>query len=168
MGVITFRENVPASTPAKAPITIQLNPMSRAIQEFVVWAGSSTGDLSKYGYRLFGGRHNILIPDSGSWGIESFAAPEEFGWAPLPPTPKAINMNDQLIEGPPYLLTLQFYNIDAAALTVAGWLIVRDPFAFMPANQEEEFMTKLGPKAEFVQETTQGLPMERGPAKEKK
>lgn len=165
MGVITFRENIPINTPASAPVELRLVPMSRAIVSVTIWSSVGAVDNSKHGFRLLNGRRGLLIPDSGSWGVESFANPNEFAWAPIPNTPKEIAMFDQLIEGPPYALTLQAYNIDTGILQISGWILVRDPFAEIPAAQEYEILTNLGPKTKFVEETTQGLPMERGPAK---
>lgn len=165
--ILTFRTNVALTTPAKTPVVITLNPMARAIQELVIWSPTSTLDPTKVGFRLLDrGAGRLLVPDSGSWGQENFAGPDEFNWAPIPPTAKAINMDMQVIEGPPFLLTLQFYNTAAALITVLGWLVMREPFAELPASEEYSFITKLGPAEVVSKTTTQGLPFER-PAEKK-
>lgn len=145
--ILAFRTNVPSATPAKTPVTINLISQARAIQELVVFSNTSTLNISKQGFRLLdrsaGGR--LLIPDAGSWGQENFAAADETNWAAIPPSPLRLDMNEQIIEGPPWQLTLQFYNIDAAALLVAGYAIVREPFAELPFGEMYEFLTRLGP-----------------------
>lgn len=160
--ILTFRTNVALTTPAKTPVAIALNPMARAIRELVVWCPTSTLDPTKTGFRLLDrGAGRLLIPDAGSWGQENFAGPDEFNWAPIPTTAKAINMDMQLIEGPPFLLTMQFYNTAAALITVLGWMVVSEPFAELPASEEYSFLSKQGPVEVVAKPTTQGLPFER-------
>lgn len=143
--ILTFRANVVNATPAKAPVTLTLTSQARALQEIVVWSNTGTLDISKTGYRVLDrGSGRLLIPDAGSWGQENFAGPDEMNWAPIPSSPLRLDMNAQLIEGPPWLLTFQFYNVAAAPILVAGFAVVRDPFASLPSDELYEFASRLG------------------------
>lgn len=143
--ILTFRANVPNATPAKSPVTITLTPMARAVQELVVWSNTSTLNMSKAGFRLQDKTGRLLIPDAGSWGQENFAAADETNWAAIPSSPLRLDLNEQALEGPPWSVTLSFYNVDATAILVAGFMIVREPFVGIPADQMYEFLSRLGP-----------------------
>lgn len=163
MPVLTFRVSVATPTPAVTPVTIDLISQARAIEELILWSPTANLDISKSGYRLLDrGSSKTFIPDVGSQDNGVMANPGEAGWAPIPASPLRLKMFSQVIEGPPYRLTLAFFNTTGAVYLVAGFLIVREPFAAIDDSMIYEFLLRGNPPREFAADTTQGLPAERG------
>ncbi len=145
MPVLTFRVNVPLSTPANNPLTLNLVSQASAIQSITIWSPSANASLEKCGYRLTNRLGTTLIPDMGSKDNFAFSSGED-GWAPIPPQAAAMPMNDQVLEGPPYILQFKFYNIDAAAILIGGIITVREPMAILEHNAMlYEFLTSRPP-----------------------
>lgn len=126
MPILTFRVSVPSGTTAKNPLTHDLISGASAIQSIMIWSPSAA--IDKSGYRLANRLGTEIIPDAGSHDNFTFGNGED-GWAAIPTTPKQLPMYDQIIEGPPHTLRLKFYNVDAAAILVAGFIVVREPMA---------------------------------------
>lgn len=148
MPILSFRASVPLNTPASVPVSIPLNSGARAIQEVVIWSPSTNMAIDKSGYRLLDyGSSKVFIPDVGSNDNGVMAASGESGWAPIPPTTLRLDMHDQLIEGPPYRLTLQLFNKDAAAILVAGFIVVHEPAVRIEPAMLYEILTARNPRA---------------------
>lgn len=168
MPILTFRVSIPAATHAVAPLSIDLISQARAIDEVIVFAMNiATLDISKCGYRLYDrGSSKQIIPDVGSQDNGIMANPGEAWWAPIPLSALRLKLYDRVIEGPPYKLTVAFFNETAAALQVAGFLVVKEPFINIDAAMMYELLTKGAPPRDFQADTAQGLPMERAKAKD--
>lgn len=162
MSVITFRASIPTATLASAPVQIELNSMARAIQEIAIW--SPTSIIDKSGFRLKDrGSSKVFIPAQGSNDNSVMAAAGESGWAPLLTIPLVLDMNEQIIEGPPYKLQLEFFNTDATVIKVAGFIIVREPFTRLDdLGGLYEFAADVVPNQAVNQNTNQGTKMEVG------
>lgn len=128
MPILTFRISVPATTPAKNPVLHSLVSGASAIESVMIWSTSNNATIDKCGYRLFNHLGTCLIPDAGSHDNFSFGNGED-GWSPIPNVAEKIHMNNRVIEGPPYVLQMQLYNNDAAAILVAGVIVVVEPMA---------------------------------------
>lgn len=145
--IIAFRASVPATTPATNPLEIELNPQARAIQEIVVWSSSANMAINKSGYRLLDyNASKVFVPGQGSNDNNIMTASGESGWAAIPSFPVSLDMNEQLIEGPPYRLKLQFYNTDAALITVAGYFVVSEPSVKIEPAMLYEILTIANPR----------------------
>lgn len=152
MSVFSFRVSIPAATPANAPVEVKLTPQARAIQELVIWSTSTNMTIDKAGFRLLDyGSSKVFVPDSGSNDNNVIAASGESGWAPIPPDTLRLAMHDQLVEGPPYKLTFQFYNKDAALILVAGFVVMHEPAVKLDASMLYEIITAKNPPAEYMQ-----------------
>lgn len=145
--IIAFRASIPATTPATLPLEIELNPQARSIQEIVIWSPSANMAIDKSGYRLLDyNASKVFVPGQGSNDNNVITASGQSGWAAIPPFPVSLDMNEQLIEGPPYRLKLQFYNTDAALVTVAGYFVVSEPSVKIEPAMLYEILTLANPK----------------------
>lgn len=137
MPVITFRVSVPTSTPANAPLLHNLLSAASAIQSLDIWIedqapGGGVFTLQT-GWRLCNRSGTILIPAMGSHDNFTFGNNEDM-WGPTPVIPQRIDLDDQVLEGPPYQIQLQFYNVHASALAYCGFIRVRDPMVTLARN----------------------------------
>ena len=147
MPILSFRVSVPAGTQAQSPCKIRLTSQARAIQQVVIWSPSAGATFDKAGFRLSDyASSKQFIPDSGSDDNSIISASGESGWAPLPSVPLPLDMHDQLIEGVPYHLNLSFYNKDAGAILVAGFIIVHEPYARIEPMMLYEILTQANPR----------------------
>jgi hypothetical protein len=164
MAILSFRVNLPASTPAITPVTLELVSSAHFIKQVVMPYTLSTGlDNSKSGWRLLDrGRSRTFIPEVGSMDNNVISNPNEAGWAPIMNTAQIIEMLDQPISGPPYWLTLDMYNASAAALIVVGFIIVEEKFVEEDRGMLYEIVTAGEPPRMFMLPTRRGLPMEAG------
>lgn len=167
MPVLTFRVNVPNATPALSPITLTLKPLARFVKKMIgPWSNTTTLDMSKTGFRFLDrGNSQFLIPDVGSNDNAIQANAGEAGWAPIMSAPTEIDFLDQELQGPPYELNFQFYNTAAAAIIVAGIVVVDEPFAFIDQSMLYEIATRGNPPRQFFEpKPAEGsaLPMEGG------
>jgi len=114
---ITFRVNVPNATLAGTPVTVELQPMSSHLQRVTIFTMSAV-DITKFGFRL---RNTsvILIPESGSNDNITLLAGEA-GWSPILNNPLEFHFGGRPLSGPPFTLTLEFYNTTGAAVVVGG------------------------------------------------
>lgn len=150
MPVLTFRVSVPLSTPARTPLVHDLVSGASAIQSVMIWSPSTNLAIDKSGYQICNRLGVTILPEIGSHDNFGFGNAED-GWAPIPSTPRQIPMSNQVIEGPPYTLRLKFYNTDAAAILVAGYVVVTEPMAKL-AEQAMiyEFLTSKPPTDEDI------------------
>lgn len=154
MPVLTFRVSVPLSTSARTPLNHDIISGASAIQSVMIWSPSSNMAIDKSGYRLCNHNGTQIVPDVGSHDNFSFGNAED-GWAAFPPTPRQLALNNQVVEGPPYLLRFQFYNTDAAAILVAGYVVVVEPMAKLAESAMiYEFLTAAKPTDEDVSKAT--------------
>lgn len=170
MPVLSYRFNVPASTPAKTPVTFDLLSGARFITELVGPFSLSTVAHSTSGFRLMDrGSSRTFIPEVGSYDNGMLVNPNEAGWAPILTQPIALKMQDQILAGPPYKLTFQFFNTAGTAIVVAGFVIVEDHFVKEDKSMIYEIVTRGNPPRVFMQPFAGAmLQMERPPvAKEK-
>lgn len=163
MPIVTFRASIPTPTPAITPFTLDLISQARVINELILWQSTGTFDVTKAGFRLLDrGSSKVFIPDVGSQDISAMANPGESGWAPIPGPPAIrITLGQQIIEGPPYRVTLAFFNNTGATMSVGGFLIVREPTIEIDWSSIYELLTRGNPPREFAEGTQQGLKPER-------
>lgn len=158
MAPLSFRVSVPANTPALAPVEIILKPSARFLR-YIVGPYSLTAGLdnSKSGYRLFDRGHSIFfLPEVGSNDNAIQANPGEAGWAPILPSAQKIDMANSEIQGPPFELTLSFFNTSSGPLIVAGYIIAEETFIVLDRSMLYSFLEKSNPPREFVLPTEAG------------
>ena len=146
MAVLTFRVNIPINTPARNPVNHNLISGASALHSMMIWSMDANANMDICGFRLVNRLGTFIIPDVGSHDNFTFGSGED-GWAAIPSQPQPIPLFDQVIEGPPYTLQLQFYNVSGgSALMVGGYLMVREPMAQL-AQQAMiyEFLTSRAP-----------------------
>lgn len=125
--ISSFRVSLVHGVTALAPLAVTLQPMAQAAQ--VLYLDVKGGpDVSVSGWRL---KNNgvILVPDNGREGLAGFTPGiGQSGWAPLPNTLLRLDLYGLELSGPPYDVTLEFYNLHASAdYLVGGFLAVREP-----------------------------------------
>lgn len=164
MAVLTFRVNVPSATPATTPVEVQLMSGARFIKELIgPYSLTANLDISKTGFRLYDrSKSRTFIPEVGSSDNSLITNPNEAGWAPILSIPQPIAMLGQVISGPPYILTLAFFNTTGSAVVVAGFIVVQEKFAAEDTNSMiYEIVTQGNPPRTFMQPYPVGLPMEK-------
>lgn len=121
----TFRVSVPNSTPAITPVSVTLDLMSSVLQRISIFASGAV-DFSKCGFRI---RNNatLLIPDGGSQEAGITFLQGEQNWAGLVNSPIELPFGGRDLYGPPYGLTVDFYNTTGAAISVAGFVATSMP-----------------------------------------
>lgn len=157
MSVLTFRVNVPTATTAKNPVVHKLTSGASALHSLMIWSANANADISECGFQLTNRLGTAIIPDIGSHDGFAFANGED-GWSPIPSQPHPIPLFDQVLEGPPYILEFRFYNIDAAAILVAGVCVVREPMARLAQEAMiYEFLTTRAPEAQDISPETKTI-----------
>lgn len=125
LSTVSFRANVPNATAAISPVTVILNPMSQNLQKLIIFA-SSVPDLSKFGFRVR--NHGVLIlPDNGSNEAGLTLGAGEAGWMPLINSTVEVYLSGYDLAGPPFNLSLDFYNTAGAAVLVGGFVHTSQP-----------------------------------------
>ena len=129
---VTFRIGVPANTLATAPVSVMLRPMSKSLFKFQMWPGEAVPDIALSGWRMREVGGLLIMPDEGSnenlgAGFPTATHQGEADWSPSPLSRITIDMLDQEIPGPPFVVQLDFYNNTATALKFGGVLITREP-----------------------------------------
>lgn len=170
MAPLSFRVNVPANTPALAPVEIILRPAARFLTHMIgPFSLTANLDLSRCGWRLFDRGHSLFfMPEVGSNDNTIQTNPGESGWAPILPSAQKIPMDDTEIQGPPYEVTLSLYNSSSGAIVVAGFLFATEQFIVMDRSMIYEFAEQGNPPREFVvPQERPVLPMEGFPGMKK-
>lgn len=131
VSVLTFRVNIPDATPAITPVIISLNPPSPALHEleiYFVTVGGAAHDVNKAGWRM---RNNgvLILPENGSGDDPTFAyGAKETGWAGMPQTDRInLNFHGRELEGTPFNLNFEFYNVEGHAYQAIGFLTIAQP-----------------------------------------
>lgn len=119
----SLRVNVPAATPATAPVVGPLNISLPVIHEVVIWS-TSNPDPTKSGWRLKN-KGIMILPPVGSFEVGFSPGGGEWDWSPIPAAPIRIPMEIGL-EGAPFDVTVEFYNISAGAYLVGLFVITGD------------------------------------------
>lgn len=122
---ISFRANVPNGTAATVPVNLDLDPISNVLHKLTIFA-TSTPDLSKSGFRVRN-HGTIILPGSGSNETGFTFGASEAGWSPLASSPMDVFLSGYALDGPPFRLSLEFYNTAGAALLVGGFVHLREP-----------------------------------------
>lgn len=156
MSVLTFRVNVPNGTTARNPVIHKLISGASALHSVMIWTPQVAG-MDKRGYQLVNRSGVSIIPEIGSHDAFAFGDAED-GWASVPTQPHPIPLFDAVIEGPPYILEFRFYNIDAAAVLIGGFAIVREPMAHLAQEAMiYEFLTARAPEARDISPETKTI-----------